>query len=152
MFEVPMCQYAYLFDYDHEMVWSVIRRSRGICYDAVLRHRPGDERLLMALVGEEDARAFETHLALGREWRAEAVGFSPTPEQQATRFRRVNSLQQAIAANALLTAQPESVSAPLLGVTEARLVRIAKRGDRWFAREVERGQDAVIRAALRAAA
>lgn len=152
MFNVPICEYSYLSDYDHEMVWSVIHLSRGICFDAVLRHRPGDERLLMALVGEEDTRAFKAHLALGGEWRRKALGFSPTPEQQATRVRRVDALQQAIAANALLSAQPETVSAPLLGVTEARLLRIARRGDRWFAREVERGQDAVMRATLHAAA
>jgi len=151
LFTIPICQYSYLFDYDDELVWSVIRLSRGICYDAVLRRRPGDERLLMALVGEEDTRAFKAHLALAAEWRNQEIGSGPT-EQHATRLRRVDALQQAIAANALLTAQPESVSAPLLGVTEARLVSIAKRGDRWFAREVERGQDAMMRAALLAAA
>jgi len=146
-----MCEYSYLFAYDDETVWSVIRLSRGICYDAVLRHRSGDDQLLRALVGEHDSRAFKAHLALGQQWRGQAIGFSPTPEQQATRIRRVDALQQAIAANTLLTAQPESVCGPLLGVTEARLVRLAERGSRWFAREVERGQDAVMRAALPAA-
>ena len=145
-----MCEYSYLSAYDHDMVWSVIHLSRGICYETVLRHRPGDERLLRALVGEEDTSAFKAHVALAGEWRRREIG-SGSAEELAARIRRVDALQQAIAANALLTVQPESVCAPLLGVTEARLVRIAERGNRWFAREVERGQDAVMRAALPAA-
>lgn len=141
MYLTTDCGHSYLYAYDFNLVRDLMRLSRGIACAAVLQRRPGDRELLRILL-DERAPAFSEQLDLAAEWRRRQLETAVDPESQA---KRVDVLQTAIAANALVQAQPEQLVAVLLEVRESSLAARAERGERWFLRELRERERAADR-------